>query len=482
MIKTRLSILSSFLLIFLFSSCKNDSVNTPNYKAYTEGNFTMPFQTPAVVDGHTTLTAQVTTQNIFGAKFSKVLGYQSGSILGPTILVNKGDQLSVHFQNNLSQMSNLHWHGLVVPALMDGGPELPIMPGASFNPTFTIDQRAGLYWYHPHPHGHTGDQAYMGLAGALIVRDAEENALKLPAGEFELPMIIQDKRKTDDYSLIYNPTTIEMITGFRGTFATVNGVYTPFKSVKTATYRLRVLNGSNAQLFNLALSDGASFKLIGTDGGLLTAPETISSMLLGPGERADILVDFSAYPLGTELYLVNKLFSAGMIQGKSAFNIAKFVVDTKFTDNFILADKLSEIIPIPESSAIKTRSFVIGDNPDYENTLFGMHLINGVLYDKNVINETVKAGTTEIWEFDASTDDDIHPFHIHGVQFQILERVGGRKALIPIEHGWKDTFMLLPHEKVRVIMTFSQNKGIYVVHCHNLEHEGEGMMIQFEVQ
>ena len=205
-------------------------------------------------------------------------------------------------------------------------------------------------------------------------------------------------------------------------------------------------------------------------------------MLLGPGERADVLVNFSSYPVGTELYLVNKLFSAGVIQGKSAFNIAKFVVDTKVTDNFVLADKLSDITPIPESSAIKTRSFVMSDNPDYENTGFGMHLINGVLYDKNIINETVKAGTTEIWEFDASGDDDIHPFHIHGVQFQILDRVGGRGVLIPSEHGWKDTFMLLPHEKVRVIMTFSQNKGIYVVHCHNLEHEGEGMMLQFAVQ
>ena len=273
-----------------------------------------------------------------------------------------------------------------------------------------------------------------------------------------------------------------MITGFRGTFVTVNGVYTPFKSVKTATYRLRVLNGSNAQLFNLALSDGASFKLIGTDGGLLTAPATLTSMLLGPGERADILVDFSSYPVGTEVYLENKLFTAGVIQGKSAFNIAKFKVDTKVTDNFVLADKLSDITPIPESSASKTRRFVISDNPDYENTLFGQHLINGVLYDKNVINETVNAGATEIWEFDASGDDDIHPFHIHGVQFQILDRVGGRGVLLPSEHGWKDTFMLLPKEKVRVIITFSQNKGIYVVHCHNLEHEGEGMMLQFQVQ
>ena len=470
------------LFVFLFSACKKDGEAAPSFKTYTEGNFTIPFQSPAVVGGQTTLTAQVTTQNIFGAKLSKVLGYQSGSILGPTIVVNSGDLMNVHIQNNLSDMSNVHWHGLVIPAAMDGGPELPILPGASFNSTFTVAQRASMYWYHPHAHGHTGEQAYLGLGGGLIVRDAEENSLKLPAGEFELPFILQDKRKTDDYSLVYNPTSVEKITGFMGKYVTVNGVYTPFKNVKTATYRLRLLNGSNAQLFNLALSDGSSFTLIGTDGGLLTAPVSLSSLLLGPGERADVLVNFSSYPVGTELYLVNKLFSAGVIQGKSAFNIAKFVVDTKVTDNFVLADKLSDITPIPESSAIKTRSFVMSDNPDYENTGFGMHLINGVLYDKNIINETVKAGTTEIWEFDASGDDDIHPFHIHGVQFQILDHVGGRGVLIPSEHGWKDTFMLLPHEKVRVIMTFSQNKGIYVVHCHNLEHEGEGMMLQFAVQ
>ena len=482
MIKTCLSILSSFLFILLFSACKNEADSTPNYKTYTEGNFTMPFQSPPVVNGQSDLTAQVTTHNIFGAKLSKVLGYQTGSILGPTFLVNKGDVMNVHFQNNLSQMSNIHWHGLVIPALMDGGPEAGINPGSSFKSKFTVDQRASLYWYHPHPHGHTGEQTYLGLAGGLIVRDAEENALKLPAGEFELPLIIQDKRKTADYSLIYTPNAAETIAGYLGTHVTVNGIYTPFKEVKTATYRFRVLNGANAQLFNLAFSNGASFKLIGTDGGLIATPETLTELLLGPGERVDILVDFSPYDLGTEIFLVNNTFSAGMIQGKSKFNIAKFIVKTKVTDTFVLPAKLSEITPIAESSATMTRSFVISDNMAYDETMYGVHLINDRLYNKDEIVATVKAGSTEIWEFDSLDDPDIHPMHIHGVQFQMLERIGGRKKLIPSEQGWKDTFMLLPKEKVRIIITFSQNKGIYVFHCHNLEHEGDGMMLQFEVQ
>src|ERR1035437_609349 len=367
---------------------------------------------------------------------------------------------------------------------MDGHPENVIQPGASFNYTFTIAQRAGIYWYHPHPDGHTAKQAYLGLAGAIIVRDAEENALKLPSGEFEVPLVIQDKRISADYALDYSPTSTDVMTGYMGQYITVNGVYAPFKNVKSATYRFRVLNGSNGRIYNLGLSNGAAFKVIGSDGGLLPTSQSVSSLLLGPGERADILVDFSSYAVGTELFLVNNLFSAGTSQGKQKFNIAKFIVDTKVTDTFTPPTTLSVITPMAASIASRTRTFDIS-NMEMSGmgsmAMKGMHRINNKVYDKNRIDEVVTAGSTEIWVFDNSSGAEPHPMHIHGVQFQVLDRTGGRGNLIASEKGWKDTILLLPGEKVRVIMTFSDNKGLYMLHCHNLEHEDDGMMLQFEV-
>lgn len=471
-----------FALIVLLSGCSSN--DTDLGINVTEGDFTTALPSPPTTNGVTTLTAQFTTQTIFSGKSSKVLGYQSGSILGPTMVVNTGDVLSVNLQNNLSETTNIHWHGLITPANMDGHPEDVTQPGGSFNYTFTIAQRAGMYWYHPHPDGHTAKQAYLGLAGAIIVRDAEENALNLPSGEFEVPLVIQDKRISADNALDYSPTTNDVMTGYMGKYITVNGVYAPFKNVKTATYRFRVLNGSNGRIYNLGFSNGATFKVIGSDGGLLATSQTVSSLLLGPGERADILVDFSTYAVGTEVFLVNNLFSAGTSQGKQKFNITKFIVETKVTDSFTLPTKLSAIIPMTANSASKTRTFDIS-NMEMSGmggmAMKGMHRINNKVYDKNRIDEVVTAGSTEIWVFDNSQGDEPHPMHIHGVQFQVLDRAGGRDSLIASEKGWKDTILLLPGEKVRVIMTFSNNKGLYVLHCHNLEHEDDGMMLQFEV-
>jgi len=476
-------VISAFALIISFSGCSTDPLDLVT--TVTEGDFTTALPSPPTTNGQTTLTAQFTTQSIFSGKSSKVLGYQSGSILGPTMVVNKGDVMSVNLQNNLSETTNIHWHGLVIPANMDGHPENVVQPGGSFTYTFTIAQRAGMYWYHPHPDGHTAKQAYLGLAGAIIVRDAEETSLNLPSGEFEVPLVIQDKRISADYALDYSPTMNDVMTGYMGKYITVNGVYAPFKKVKTATYRFRVLNGSNGRIYNLGLSNGASFRVIGSDGGLLPTSQSVSSLLVGPGERADILVDFSSYAPGTELFLVNNLFTAGTSQGKQKFNIAKFIVDTKVTDLFTLPTTLSAITPMAASSASKTRTFDIS-NMEMSGmgsmAMKGMHRINNKVYDKSRIDEVVTAGSTEIWVFDNSTGAEPHPMHIHGVQFQVLDRTGGRNSLIASEKGWKDTILLLPGERVRVIMTFSNNKGLFMLHCHNLEHEDDGMMLQFEVQ
>jgi FtsP/CotA-like multicopper oxidase with cupredoxin domain len=478
----------------IFFSCKKDSMMMSSGGENVNeisSDFSTPLPIPSVINGQGTLIAQATTSTIFNGKKSKVLGYQSGSILGPTIVTNSGDNVNIKFQNNLAENSNIHWHGLITPAGMDGHPEDVALPGNSFDYNFNVSQRAGMYWYHPHPNGFTAKQAYLGLAGVFIVRDENEQKLNLPSGEMEIPLVIQDKRVTSDSNLDYSPTMMDVMTGYMGSNILVNGVNSPYKDVKTNNYRLRILNGSNGRIYNLELSDGTSFDVIGADGGLLASPQKVTSLLLAPGERVDLIVNFSNYKVGTELFLMSNTFSAGSSQGTQQFKIMKFKVTQNAKDSFSLPDKLSIIVPISKSNVIKTRTFDISDGGmgsmggmsgmGSEMTMKGMHRINDKVYDKSRIDETVQSGTSEIWVFDNSKGNESHPIHIHALQFQVLDRTGGRNNLISTENGWKDTVLLLPGEKVRVIMTFGQNKGKYVLHCHNLEHEDDGMMLQFEI-
>jgi len=491
--KTMIKIFIVVVVSVLYLSCLKENIpasQDANVTPAIEGDFTTPLLVPPTTNGQGTLTAQQTTSTIFNGEKSKVLGYQSGSILGPSIVVNSGDNININFQNKLSENSNIHWHGLVIPANMDGHPEDVALPGSSRNYNFTVSQRAGMYWYHPHPDGYTAEQAYLGLAGVFIVRDAEEQKLNLPSGEMEIPLVIQDKRINVDYSLNYSPNMNDVMTGYMGSNILVNGVNSPYKDVSTRSYRLRVLNGSNGRIYNLALSNGASFAVIGSDGGLLSSPQTVNSLLLGPGERADLIVNFSSYQVGTELFLISKTFSAGSSQGTQSFKIMKFKITQNEKDPYTLPGSFSVIKPIDKGTVIKTRTFDISNGGmgsmggmmgSSGMSMKGMHRINNKIYDKSRIDETVQSGTTEIWEFDNSKGDEPHPMHIHALQFQVLDRTGGRNSLIATEKGWKDTVMLLPGEKVRVIITFGQNKGKYVLHCHNLEHEDDGMMLQFEI-
>ncbi len=450
-----------------------------------EGAYDQLLPFPPVSTGSLQLTAQVVKQSIFKSKYSEGLGYQRNSILGPTIKINSGNSINATLQNQLSEPTNIHWHGLAIPANMDGHPKDIIQSGSSFKYDFVVNQRAGMYWYHPHPDGLTAKQAYKGLAGIIIVNDNEEQALNLPSGNFEIPLVIQDKRIFPDYALDYSPQPMEIMTGYSGQYMIVNGVYSPYQNVNKRQYRIRVLNGSNARIYNIALSNGDAFSVIGSDGGLLSTPQSVSSLILGPGERADLIINFGAYSVGTDLFLVSKPFSAGTSQGKQEFKIMKFSVTQNDTDTFTLPAILSNINMIPESAATKTRIFTIS-GMDMKmsggmNNMNGFHKINDKSYDVNRIDESVKAGATEIWVFDNTTGTEPHPMHIHGLQFQVLDRTGGRNTLIASEKGWKDTVLLMPGEKVRTIMKFSQNKGIFVVHCHNLEHEDSGMMLQFEI-
>ncbi|MES2872926.1 MAG: multicopper oxidase domain-containing protein [Bacteroidota bacterium] len=446
-----------------------------------EGNFSRMLPVPTTVTSNATLTAQATTATINGNNIP-VLGYQAKGLLGPTIRVNSDVNASINFQNSLSEKSNIHWHGLKIPAIMDGHPEDVVNPGSSFNYQFNINQRAGLSWYHPHPDRATAKQAFQGLAGLFIINDAEESALDLPSGIYEIPLVIQDKRLSSS-GITYNPSMGEVMSGFMGETILVNGEASPFAEVTTRFYRLRMLNGSNARIYNLALNNNDDLIIIGNDGGLLKNPSIVKNILLAPGERLDVLVNFAGLTTGSELFLESKVFNgAGNAQGKQGFKILKFKITKTVSDSFTVPISLSSVSTVSPSSSSKTRNFII--NAMQMNggmNMTGMHRINGKTYDKNRIDETVAANTTEIWVFDNSQGDEPHPMHLHGVHFQVWERSGGRGQLIPSESGWKDTVLLMPGETVKIIIPFSTLTGVFVFHCHNLEHEDDGMMLQYQL-
>lgn len=465
----------------LLNAChtEEDMVGEPNW--IVGGSFDRLLPVPPVVNGALVpLESVQSTAAVLKASESATLGYGT-SILGPTIEAERGSLVTVDFHNFLQEETNIHWHGLALPEDMDGHPKDVVPPMDHYHYELPIQQRAGTYWYHPHPHGATARQVFMGLAGMFIVRDAEETALNLPSGEFEIPLIIQDKRFSGAV-LDYSPSEEEIMTGYLGENIVVNGVHAPYVSVGNAWYRLRILNGSTARVYNLAFTNGLAMHIIGADGGLLRTPEQVAQIMLGPGERIDVVVDLTNRRQGEELFLVSNKFSEFNVQGRQGFKILKLKVDKQVSTDFSLPSQLSSIESIPPSQSISTRVFdIAGMAGGGAGHGMGRHAINGKIYEMDRIDETVNAGTTEIWEFNNSGGDEIHPMHIHGVQFQVLSRKGGRNTLMASEKGWKDTVLVMPGEKVQVIMTFPQYTGVFVMHCHNLEHEDDGMMINYRI-
>jgi FtsP/CotA-like multicopper oxidase with cupredoxin domain len=455
------------------ASCNDKDISPIGFLPSDMGN---SLRIPQTLAATGKLTAMYGQDGFGSSEKVFVMGY-GGGLLGPTIRVRQGEEVNISFRNELSEPTNIHWHGLVIPPEMDGHPTQMIKPNGEFYYKFKIDQQAGMNWYHPHLHESTGRQVTEGLAGMFIIESAAEQALNLPRGSHEIPLIIQDKRMNSSGTIRYDPRMQDTMDGYLGDHIMVNGTIKPYTDVATRFYRLRVLNGSSARVYNLAMSDGADFYVVGSDNGMLPQPEKINSLLLGSGERVDLMVDFSSYAVGEQVFLMSKTFGdMGKAQGNDAFNILKFNVASQEQDNFRLPTALIPMNKITGSS--KTRTFELKMKM---LSFKGMHRINNKVFDMERIDESVNYGATEIWEFDNSTGDEPHPMHIHAVQFQVLKRTGGRNRIMPHETGWKDTVLAAPGERVQVIMKFEQ-RGKFVFHCHNLEHEDDGMMLNFEVK
>ena len=379
----------------------------------------------------------------------------NGSLPGPSLRATTGELAQITLTNNLPQETITHWHGMVVDHPNDGHPMYAIPPGGSYHYSFPVIQRAALNWYHPHPHMLTGQQVALGLAGAFIVNDAEEAALGLPSGAYEVPLIVRDTALDTGGNLQYKPRS----GGFIGDVVLVNGVRDPYLDVDTALYRFRVLCGANARIFGLTLSNGAAFTLIGNDGGLLRTAVPIGRVDISPGERVDLLVDFRGLPVGSRVMLRD---------ARAGWDLLEFRVTRAVTVPGTITTSLSTITPL--TAAVRTRTF----------SFDGMSKINGREYDMNRVDFQVPFGEVERWRF-LTSGNAPHPVHVHGASFQVVSRTGGRNQLFPWESGWKDTVLLEDRETVEILIRFDAYRGEYLMHCHKLEHEDMGMMSNFVV-
>jgi FtsP/CotA-like multicopper oxidase with cupredoxin domain len=416
-----------------------------------------------------------------------------GQLPSPLLRIRRGETFRVRMENRIDDPLILHWHGLTAPDDMDGHPKLAVSPGEDYAYEFPVTDRAGTYWYHSHAHHLTGRHTYQGIAGLLIVDDPEEErGLTLPPAERELPLILQDRRLGPDGIPVYEPVGPSMMQGFMGPEAVVNGTLDAVATVEPAVIRARILNGSNARIFRLALSNGRPLVLIGNDGGFLDRPHTLPWIDLAPAERVDILLDLRGVEEGADVRLQSLEFSfpGGMMMGGGMggmgsgmaeayqqgrpLDLLRFNIEGQPSDPGLLPETLPALPEQPgPAEAVRERRF------DFSSRMM-MHTINGKSYDMDEVETEVPFGDTEIWTF-VNDSNYPHPVHLHATHFRVLERRGGRAEIFPWESGLKDTVLVLPGEQVRVAVRFTAHRGLYLLHCHNLEHEDHGMMQNIRV-
>ncbi|MGB7420773.1 MAG: multicopper oxidase family protein [Comamonas sp.] len=475
-----------------------------------------------------------------------------GGYLGPTLRVRRGQKLRVDFMNHTDQPSIVNWHGLHVPADMMGLPRYEVGPGEHYRYEFEVRDRAGTYWYHAMAVGHTPEQVYFGLAGLLLVSDDEEQALALPRGDYDVPLVIQDRTFGDNNHLHYLPGTgpeaapardsspqapgmgggmmggqgmmsggmsamMTRMMGFFGDTILVNGQPDAQLKVATHAYRLRVLNASNARTYKLGWEDGRPLTVIATGGGLLERPVQKDYVMLTPGQRIELWADFGKDAVGTQLTLMSLAFDgmAGMMEstmgedmmgggmmggGMMGNMMSRMMSGSSLADGarfpilkVAVTQKAGEVLELPQHLSTLTRlraeDAVNRDNPRTFRVTMG-HMqwgFNGRSFQMNEVapDEIVKLGTTEVWEF-VNNMMMAHAIHLHGLQFQVLERRNSPQGAGVVEgcvdDGWEDTVLLMPNERVRLLMRFADFTGSYAYQCHMLEHAAMGLMRDYEVQ
>jgi spore coat protein A, manganese oxidase len=381
----------------------------------------------------------------------------------------------------------VHLHGGRTPAASDGYPEHWFPTGKSRVCRYPNRQDAAMLWYHDHAMGTSRLNLYAGMMGVYLLRDAHEQGLNLPSGSYELPLVLYDRIFDHEGQLFYpvspqpdHPWVDEVV----GDAMVVNGRVQPFHQVEPRRYRLRLLNASNARFFRLGLSNGAPFLQIGADQGLLPAPVRLTAILLAPGERADVVVDFAPMR-GERIVLANGGFQ--MMQFRVASALAP--------DNSQVPEALLPVAHLPETSATRKREMTLNEYQDPAGNAMVM-LLNRTPWHMPV-TETAKLGSTEIWSLVNLTEDS-HPIHLHHVRFQVMDRrpfdrdvylmqkatlrfTGAALAPNPNERGWKDVVQCPSNMVTRIHISFEGYAGRYLWHCHLQEHEANDMMRPYDI-
>ncbi|MDP1667568.1 multicopper oxidase domain-containing protein [Phaeovulum sp.] len=478
---------------------------------------TMPLPVPALMDarlsGGVLSLVAAAGRHRFAPDLPAVATYgYSAPCLGPVLRLRRGDAVKVSVENRLDVPTTAHWHGLLVPAEVDGGPHHPISPGATWRPRLEVDQAEATCWYHAHPHGDTGRQVYMGLAGMMIIEDGTGAELGLPQsyGVDDLPLILQDRLFSRKGELEFRNFARERILGTRGDTLVVNGAISPTARVPAARVRLRLLNGANARNFHLGFDDGRAFNVIASDGGYLPAPVPMQALTISPGERFEIVVDFSdgrdAVLATTGDPVTGEAGSNGLgvLTGRGPTGtptngpgaLVTFRVDPSLAaPPSRLPDRLVPIAAPDASRAVERRTVTLDMWPGQGGRVgaagggsiglpraprvpgsgpaMGM---NGQFHDMHRIDFAPKLGSSEIWEVFPVLMP--HPFHVHGVFFRVLS-IGGAP---PPDHlaAEKDTVLL--GQPAELLLRFNQHATEahpFMVHCHILDHEDGGLMGQY---
>lgn len=435
------------------------------------GGFAMALPIPSVLSPTTTddttdhydITIETGSTQMKPGSLTPIVGF-NGVFPGPTIVATRGRTALVTQTNAWTENVTIHNHGHKAAASSDGHPIDYILPGESKTYVYPNDQSGSTYWYHDHTMDLTAEHVYKGLAGFYILHDPAEDSLDLPSGAYDVPLLLQDKQFNSDNTLRYDGT--RLLRGFFGDTAVVNGAVTPHLDVSARKYRFRVLNGSNARTFEIALSGGASFEVIASDGGLLEAPVTVTRLRITPGERYDIVVDFSSYGVGSHVVLNNDDGARPSIDALMQFRVTGTVVDTS-----AVPAKLRPIIRHTADQAVSTVNITFSrDNGDW--------LINGLTYDPARIDVSSTLDTVYVWKL-RNNSGEMHPFHKHLTEFNVLD-INGR-APAAEQNGWKDTVAVPAGGSARIVFTNQGFTGTYVFHCHKMEHEDHRMMLQEDV-
>ena len=477
--------------------------------------FVPPLDTGVVSNGARSFNLQLQngSTEFFPGIFTATSGY-NGNYLAPTLLMSTGDSVVMNVTNAMPFATTTHWHGMHLPARMDGGPHQAIQQDSTWVATWRIKNRASTYWYHPHPHPEgfpidtlkaTGWQVYQGLTGMLIVKDDESDTLGLPDeyGVDDIPIILQDRSFTDDSSAFAPvPPQGQGVANLRRGFTIlVNGVVTPTLNSHAQMIRLRILNASNARTYRLGFSDNRSFSVVGSDGGILDTVSMVTRLDISPAERYEIVVDFSdangsvidlmsfnseieshSYPNGLtgNIYWVSPIQDAYDI---TDFHVMTFDIGSPTAGAVTSFNQgLTEIVRIDPATAdnlASPRSFVLaapaGDGNGFT--------INGLMFDALRIDDTIALGALEVWDV-TNISNMAHPFHVHGNSFQVVSRTNGVRPVLDYELGWKDVVVVHSQETVRIIKSFedyADPEEPYMSHCHILEHEDVGMMTHWIV-